>query len=215
MSDEQEPEAAGKPPENFLPLSVLIEACLSQARETFVESRPNALLLVDNPGHDVENASFQTLAAGSRTGADAIHDRVLQRLGSARFVCVLKRPENKFAAMLTLGRAANNEIRLNVPSVSKFHAYFTHVAREGCWYLADANSSNGTFLDGKELPPSHGKVKLLDGAMLRFGPDVTAQFFTAAGLWERVNSQDTQSSSGRATVKLNASDVDQRPEGKG
>ena len=89
--------------------------------------------------------------------------------------------------MITVGRAANNGMRINVGSVSKFHAYFTHVARDKCWYLADAHSSNGTFINGKELPPSHGKTRLENGSILRFGPDVTAQYFEAEGVWEMLN----------------------------
>jgi hypothetical protein len=177
-------EAARDPGEGFLPLEVLIEACLTQEQGDFVEAHPDALVLVDNPGEDVENASFQTLAVGGPSGdSSTVRDKLLARLGSARWVFVLKRDKNKFASMVTVGRDAKSDMRVNVPSVSKFHAYFTHVARDENWYLADANSSNGTFMDGKELPPSHGKVQLKSGTVLRFGPDVTAQFYLSADLW--------------------------------
>jgi hypothetical protein len=183
VSDKEEEKA-----EDFVSLSILVEAVLAQSREAFLEKHPEALILLDNPGDDAENASFQTIdVAGSGTST-AEGDKAVARLRQrGAYVFVLKRQKKKFASMVTVGRAANNAMRLNIGSVSKFHAYFTHVARDKCWYLADAHSSNGTFIDGKELPPSHGKQKLENGSTLRFGPDVTAQYFDAAGLWDQLH----------------------------
>lgn len=194
-------EAEG-PGSQFVPLSVLVEAVLAQDQEAFVRMHPESLLLIDNPGDDVENASFQTIDVGKSRVEK--HGEVLRKLSSAgSYVYVLKREQNKFASMITAGRAANNGMRINVGSVSKFHAYFTHVARDECWYLADAHSSNGTFIDGKELPPSHGKQPLRNGCVLRFGPDVTAQYFTAAGFWELVHGRATE----ERTRSLRADDL--------
>ncbi len=187
MSDKEEGTA-----EDFVSLSILVEAVLAQSREDFLEKHPEALILLDNPGDDAENASFQTIdvagGSGVSSGDDAKRDKAVAKLRQrGAFVYVLKRQKKKFASMVTVGRAANNAMRLNIGSVSKFHAYFTHVARDKCWYLADAHSSNGTFINGEELPPSHGKQKLENGSTLRFGPDVTAQYFDAAGLWDQLH----------------------------
>ncbi len=171
-------------PKSFVAVTELIDDFLSLEREGFLGKHPTALLLVDNPGEDEENASFQTLASAEPGSAK---ERLLGRLGTGRWAFRLSTDANKFASMITVGRAAGSGMRLNVPSVSKFHAYLTHVARDDCWYLADANSSNGTFVDGEELPPSHGKLRLKNGAMLRFGPDVTAQYYEAAGLWQMLH----------------------------
>lgn len=104
----------------------------------------------------------------------------LDQASSALFVCPLvKREVNKFASMITLGRAANNDMRIALPSVSKFHAYFTHVPRDDTWWIADANSSNGTFVNGEKLKADKGRTKLEPGSAIRFGPDVVARFFDA------------------------------------
>jgi pSer/pThr/pTyr-binding forkhead associated (FHA) protein len=86
--------------------------------------------------------------------------------------------------MITLGRAANNDIRLNLPSISKFHAYFTHVQSNNTWYVADANSSNGTFVNGERLKSDRNRLKLENGAAIRLGTDVTMRFFESKSFYE-------------------------------
>lgn len=183
-------QAASDKATTFVPLGKIVEDFVNHDRKTFISGHPDPVILFDELGAPSgPEAGFQTLTKQVRdTPADSpksAREKILSRLeGGQRVVCPLRRQSDKFASMITVGRAANNVLRLNVASVSKFHAYITHVARENCWYIADANSSNGTFIDGNELPPSHGKVPLKSGSTLRFGPDCTGQFFTADGLWE-------------------------------
>ncbi|MCO5170536.1 MAG: FHA domain-containing protein [Planctomycetes bacterium] len=95
----------------------------------------------------------------------------------ARVHPVEKRPgPTPFPTMVTIGRAANNDIVLPWPGVSAFHAY---LAREGEeWVLRDANSSHGTYLaDVRVVAPT----PLPADATLRFG-DVRARFVDASNL---------------------------------
>lgn len=117
------------------------------------------------------------------------HEEIKKKLeGAARmvtYVCPLvKRDVNKFASMITLGRAANNDIRINLPSISKFHAYFTHVQSNDTWFIADANSSNGTFVNGERLKGEKTRTKLANGAAVRLGQDVALRFFEAKSFFE-------------------------------
>jgi hypothetical protein len=106
---------------------------------------------------------------------------------SGLHVCTLqKRDPNKFASMITVGRAANNDVRINLPSVSKFHCYFTHIPRDKVWFITDANSSNGTWVDGERLKADRGRAKLSNGTAIRIGPDVVVRFFEAKSLFEYV-----------------------------
>ena len=80
---------------------------------------------------------------------------------------VVKKPaSNPFAFGITVGHAENNDIVLPDRSVSRFHAWF-QPTEEGL-ALADAESRNGTFVNGERLDP---KVPLLlpDHAQLVFG----------------------------------------------
>ncbi|MBL4849862.1 MAG: FHA domain-containing protein [Planctomycetes bacterium] len=167
---------------NLVAVSEMIERFQELDKEPFLEAYPYPVVITDEPGSDENGeATFHTI--GARPDSDSSSgkaDRILAQVGRWAFQL---RKKSRFASMVTLGRVAGSDIRINISSVSKFHAYFTHVAREQSWYLSDANSSNGTFLAGQELPASHGKVKLEDGTMVRFGPDVTCQYFSSEGLW--------------------------------
>lgn len=182
-----------KAPQRFLPLSQVVEEH-GLDKAAFLRAFPHALLVLDDIGEpDSEVGQFHTIAAKvqDEEAQGAALTKLLGKLpggSSQKWLAALDNRAKKFACILTVGRAANSDMRVNIPSLSKFHAYFTHVAKDGCWYLADANSSNGTFINGKELPSSHGKVRLDNGAFIRFGPDVTAHFYTSEAFWELLHS---------------------------
>jgi ABC transport system ATP-binding/permease protein len=66
-----------------------------------------------------------------------------------------------------LGRDPQNEVRLDDPKVSRFHARIVSSAA-GC-QVVDLGSANGTHLDGLELDPRVG-YPLDDGALVEIGP---------------------------------------------
>ena len=66
-----------------------------------------------------------------------------------------KRGLNPFSLMVTVGRAPNNDVVLQTTMASKFHAYFRQIGDQ--WSLCDANSSNGTYLNGVRLPPERSR----------------------------------------------------------
>lgn len=73
---------------------------------------------------------------------------------------------NAFAMGITVGRVATNDVVMDDPSISRFHAYFQHDERKGGWTVTDADSQNGTFVDGKKTA---GHQPVADGARVTFG----------------------------------------------
>jgi putative peptide zinc metalloprotease protein len=65
---------------------------------------------------------------------------------------------------VTIGRAPDNTIQLESPSVSRHHARI--VADSGNPHIEDVGSSAGTFLNGKRLK---GKAHLADGLTIQLG----------------------------------------------
>lgn len=91
-------------------------------------------------------------------------------------VLVAKRPQNTLLPMMiTLGRGHNVDIVLNFPTISKLHAFFYQVGNN--WFLVDAESSNGTFVEGLKLS-AREPYSLQAGQTIDFGYDVSSKFLT-------------------------------------
>ena len=79
-----------------------------------------------------------------------------------------KRTEDPtFMDRVSVGRATNKDIVLRHPNVSKFHAWF-EMDDIGNLYLADADATNATLLNGKKLTPRE-LTRVGSGDHLRFG----------------------------------------------
>lgn len=112
--------------------------------------------------------------------------RHMARMGEAvhpdaRLDWLEKSTRNPFGALITLGRARNNDIIVDHPTVSKVHVIFTRVGREQ-WTVSDERSANGTFLNGVRLGAGE-KRPVSDGDNLRFGPDIVGRFFEPGSVW--------------------------------
>jgi len=73
---------------------------------------------------------------------------------------------NAFPFGVTIGHAENNDVTLRHDQVSRFHAYIQEANRRR--QIIDANSKNGTLLEGVRLTPSK-PVPLPPVATIHFG----------------------------------------------
>ncbi len=69
------------------------------------------------------------------------------------------------AAVISLGRAAGNDITVGNPWISERHAEFRWEAERGAWEIVDLDSHNGTMLAGKRIR----RARLSDGDTVTFG----------------------------------------------
>jgi pSer/pThr/pTyr-binding forkhead associated (FHA) protein len=79
-----------------------------------------------------------------------------------------QRSNNAFPMGVTLGRVESNDIIIEDGSVSRFHAWLQFDERKKTWMLCDAQSKNGTWLDG-EVVAAGARVPLRDGAVIKLG----------------------------------------------
>lgn len=94
-------------------------------------------------------------------------------------------PERNRGAVI-LGRDGSCDVQIEDGSVSTEHARFTLEWGENdekLFYVTDAGSSNGTWLNGDKLP-DETPTQLSDMDSLRVGPAVKLQFFTADGFYD-------------------------------
>lgn len=97
---------------------------------------------------------------------------------------IKKRPGGQFPELIGVGRTRTVDISLPFSKVSKYHAYFSGTLDSG-YALTDANSANGTFVDGQRLAAKQ-TVTLHDRARIRFAdyefqlcyPDTLVKFLS-------------------------------------
>jgi hypothetical protein len=148
-------------------------------------------LVIDARAGDQHAESYATVGGAASAPRPVLRSNQVPSARAKAAVIQKRAGANDFANMITVGRATNNDIALEVSSISKFHAYFTKDAREGRWFLHDAGSSNGTWLDGERLAGSHAKAPLRDGASIQLGPDARARFFQATALLDLLQPKTT------------------------
>lgn len=144
-------------------------------RAEFLAANPHPFLLGDAYSILDGDGAFRTMPLPSPEELDEVVDRPTDKqrkpgraLVPERIYPVTKRPGTPFPHMISVGRSGNNDLVLPFGAVSKLHAFFSHVAETDTWTVADAESSNGTFLGTRRLVP-HERTPLRDGAQVVFG----------------------------------------------
>jgi len=118
---------------------------------------------------------------GARTFRIDVADlhRALDEARANSVVLPVRKRLETFPSMISLGRTANNDLVLDDPQISKFHASLRF--RDGELELEDAGSANGTFVGKTQL---HKGVpqRLRRGDIVRFG-SATFELYDAANAW--------------------------------
>ena len=148
-------------------------ALLTVAREyltnkvTFLERHTHPWLIWDLGKPSQEPIIAPTLSHGG--------PRSLPGVGEPLAIAVEKGKAAHFALGITFGRTENNDVVLRHEEVSRFHAYATQGS--GGMALVDADSKNGTFIDGVRLAPKRPRL-LPDECLLRFG-ELGVRYYSA------------------------------------
>jgi hypothetical protein len=101
--------------------------------------------------------------------------------GTEALALVLEPPKNH--PQVRLGRAEDCELCLNDATLSQQHILLMR-DEQGHWTVRDAQSRNGTWLDGVKM--AAGKPAALhSGAQIRAG-EVLLTFYSPAGLFSRI-----------------------------
>jgi hypothetical protein len=102
---------------------------------------------------------------------------------SPRVLRVVKRATNAFGGMINVGRAHNNDIVLDSAAISKFHAFFSKDAATGAYCITEANSTNGTYINGHRLLP-HKPHTLQEGDVVSFGRTVEFTYYSPRAFYD-------------------------------
>src|SRR5688572_9337244 len=111
---------------------------------------------------------MRTLGSGEGSADDLPTSSSSDRQSARSFVAIaIRKVNDTFPNMITVGRTANDDMVMPDVSVSKFHAFFKKTTRG--FELADAGSKNGTWVAGEELAPRGLALAVKLGDRLRFG----------------------------------------------
>jgi hypothetical protein len=161
-------------------LEVLFQTIAQGNSDEFLVQFPHPFLINESEEINEESDSFATVTTNRTLSLTPASSRGLRL--DAKFVPVQKKKRGKFSNMISVGRTLSNDLTFNHTSISKFHAYFIQKS-EGAWFIQDANSSNGTFVNGQRIAVE-APTAITDGMSVQFSPDTRFRFFTARGLYK-------------------------------
>jgi pSer/pThr/pTyr-binding forkhead associated (FHA) protein len=128
-------------------------------REREVKEFTYPVLLLEQTRSPAENRPVRTTVSSNANSGGEAWVYLLQRRVSA----------DKSLVTFRLGRSETNDIVINDPSVSAFHAFLMYwPGSTKDWLLGDANSRNGTSLNGTKLGPNKS-VPIPDRATVLLG----------------------------------------------
>ncbi len=129
----------------------------------------------------------------SQQDRDALTGRPRRATGdNSLIVLAVRKVQEAFPSMITVGRTANNDVVVEDVQVSKFHAFFRINADKV--EIADAGSRNGTFIGKLRLEAKGPPRPIRVGEHVSFGR-VEFTFLDAGACWDRLSALDRLRSS--------------------
>lgn len=153
--------------------------------DAFVEMNPHPVLLDLEP----ESEDIQETTPGRRYATmliDAVpppgFSREIQVNPEKEVIEIKNREGSLFTGMINVGRSSNNDLVLNFYAISKFQAYFAQ-GLDGKMNLCDAESTNGTSVNGVPLAPNT-PVELNTGDNILFAGFLAYVYYEAADFFK-------------------------------
>ena len=138
-------------------------------KQRFATMYTHPVLLTANPANEASAGYLTrpTTKQQNASGPSSYANKIGFAADSNYLVIPIVKAEGRpFPDRIGVGRTRNADITLPFNEISKYHAYFSNDGES--WTLSDAESSNGTFIDGERLRPIT-PMALKDGALVAFG----------------------------------------------
>lgn len=161
-----------------------VQLAMTSTRQAFVAGMPYTFIISDGTlprqTGSVRMVSFDKLDLQTTQESPP----TVERQPRLFVILPIRKVNDTFPNMITLGRTGNNDLVVADVSISKFHAFF----REGrCGFeVADAGSKNGSWVAGVALAPRGDAVPVKVGDRLRFGR-IAFTVVDAAACWDAVD----------------------------
>ena len=155
-------------------------------REEFIQSCEHPFLVQEVP--DAGDGNEEPLVYETIEFSDSDHSGLnaglgVEALAQRQVIPVVKQGTRILEGMVNVGRTPNNDIVADQGSVSKFHAYFMRDRLACAYYLSDAGSTNGTFLNSRRLPAEE-KTEVCDHDVIAFGRALVFKFYSPGPFYD-------------------------------
>jgi pSer/pThr/pTyr-binding forkhead associated (FHA) protein len=172
----------------------LSDEARSHTREEFVRNHPEFLLVgtvrMEAPIGARRTDIFGKLDDDMPEITGVRHIESLDTRGEPHLVILpVRKVQENFQSMITVGRTANNDLWLADVGISRFHAFFR--VHEDRVELADAGSANGTWVGKTRLPPKGPAQIVVPGERVAFA-QLEFEFLDAGAAWDRVRSDPSR-----------------------
>jgi hypothetical protein len=98
----------------------------------------------------------------------------------------------------SLGRGEAAQVRIDDPGISRLHASVSR--RSELWFIADAGSVNGTFVNGREVAPAG--TTLSDGDVIKLGDSTTIRVTLGAAVLAGRRAERQKNGNGERAPRL-------------
>lgn len=130
---------------------------------------------------DTLSALFKTVVSSVTPSGPLPSALSPSRMSKQGILPLRKGQDNAFSLMITLGRAENNDLVVHHNRISKFHCYFRKLGAK--WTITDANSTNGTTVDGVAIAPER-TFTLRTGTCVELAGSLRLLFLEPEALWD-------------------------------
>lgn len=165
------------------PLTDFVELCANLGKNKFQERFHAPFLVVELGGVPRSLEDFKTYAMRPEERKPTSHGLGNGIPPETVAVPLVKAGRNTFHDKITIGRAANNDVVVPHPSVSKLHALIKAGSVAGAYLLSDVGSTYGTKVNGRKLAKLDAHT-LASGDTILLAESVRVTYFTLPDFFE-------------------------------
>lgn len=155
-------------------------------RVDFEAAHPNPFLLLDprrgrlDAGSNWKPALPPVLLGGV---CESDIEGLPSESGFFLVIALVKGRDQRYPGLITIGRGGECDVVLDSPAVSKLHALVRRDPAAGAYTIVDANSTNGTVLDGSYVGTSEAR-EMKSGSVIVLGGAFRCTFNLPVDLFE-------------------------------
>jgi pSer/pThr/pTyr-binding forkhead associated (FHA) protein len=146
----------------------------------FMAAHPSPALTLRIPPEQAAKKKTAGVSMNDTVDDEGLMALLGDPLDRTHITFLVKSERNPFGNIISVGRAATNDVCVDHTSISKVHAVLTCVGDR--WKISDRKAKNGLYVNRVSVDPG-ATVPVEDGALIGFGTEIEGTFHTPRGLF--------------------------------